>query len=104
MSDFNHKEASEQIAKIYGVDVRTFNAGTNGSAGTTLITQDIGEMMRLANRNGICYSISLHDVTAYRETNQAGEPVNEVVECITNDPIEATCVAIAKALIKKGGE
>ena len=96
---FCHKTASEQIARIYGVDAFI---GFNGFSWDCYITQDLGALMELAIRNEFDIDTSENAtlVVGTEEELIAFEKVKDH----NNDPIEATRVAISKALIKKGGE
>lgn len=104
-SSFNHKEASEQIAKIYGIYIIKSDL-----LGNKYITKDLGILMELAIRDGIKVFYDPDNATA--EASYLTIDGGYVEEHISfaqsnahnNDPIEATRVAIAKALIKKGGK
>ena len=110
MTKFSHKEASEQIARIYGVNIKleeltgcefnTFTLKVTYQTITKYITQDLGALMELAIRN----FIMVDPIKTHAVVGDAVILVEEAYADHNNDPIEATRVAIAKALIKKGGE
>lgn len=101
---FSHKQASEQIARIYGVenayDVSRRTLTDRGYIWVSkyiYITQDLGALMELAIRNFIMVDpckdyVSVGDAAILQEEQHSDH---------NNDPIEATRVSIAKALIKK---
>ena len=114
MTDFNHEEASKQIARIYSTEIQ-FNLAKRVTADgeyfwaceCKYITQDLGALMELAIRN----EISVHPFiyagtieTVYNVDGLGAIFITEYISNYNNDPIESTCVAIAKALIKKCGE
>lgn len=107
---FSHKEASEQIARIYGVDIEVWIVDKFSlcaqKADVCFFTQDIGALMSLAIMNDIIvHPNNVHKfVRASRITLVEIFESKEYYEDHNNDPIEATRVAIAKALIKKGGK
>ena len=104
---FNHKEASEKIARIYGVEDAIYDGQLN-DVFKHYITQDIGALMELAIRNGIDVEQfeGLVDFVraTFKDEFTEKHTEFEYYKNHNNDPIEATRVAIAKALIKKGGD
>lgn len=115
----NHKELSEQIARVYS-EVRSVIETAkkfvdNGHYAwiyeKKYITKDIGEMMRLAIENGIDveqhkYSANQYSIALPRY--KEGQRISEAGLCYytdyNNDQVEATCIAIARVLIKLKGE
>ncbi len=99
----NHKELSEQIARLYGIDAEIKVAEPTRYGPYTIvdrhITQNIGAMMRLAIENNIDVLQSKMFGYVIESTRNLGD-VEENYADHNNDPVEATCVAIAKALIK----
>ena len=107
MTKFNHKKASEQIARIYGIAARIINNDEDMNH-PKYFTQDLGTLTGLAVRNGIGYLV-LEDCIAasYAYENEqviGSKYIEEYYKDHSNDPEAALCVAFAKALIKKGGE
>lgn len=105
MTDFNHKTASEQIARIYGVDVKSYecvglNVADQPMLNHIYITQNLGALMSLAIRNGIGVVPDNFRVEAFGTDI---DPAKEYLADHSNDPEAALCVAFAKALIEKGG-
>lgn len=104
---FCHKTASEQIARIYGVDDviwvvtrQDIKKQNEVPIFVRYITQDLGSLMELAIRNlFIIYCASTRVVIRIDSSLLEEDYADH-----NNDPIEATRVAIAQALIKKGGE
>lgn len=107
----NHKELSEQIANLYNTNEQTWVLDDSQDyaprADLKYITQDIGEMMRLAIENGIDveqhkYSANQYSIALPRY--KEGQRIIEAGLCYytdyNNDPVESTCVAIARVLIK----
>lgn len=108
---FNHKEASELIAEFYDISAYVYFVNQDNNPyllDNHYITQDLGVLMELAIRNHIPVDYDYPKEATICEwiTFKPEWKKDRVVEQYAdhnNDPIEATRVAIAKALIKKGG-
>lgn len=111
MTKFNHKKASEQIARIYDIGASVYFVNQDNKPyllDDYFITQDLGTLTGLAVRNGIGYLV-LEDCIAasYAYENEqviGSKYIEEYYKDHSNDPEAALCVAFAKALIKKGVE
>ena len=92
MTKFSHKEASEQIASIYGIYIIKSDL-----LGNKYITKDLGALMELAIRNNfIIYCANTRVIIRFDSSLLEEDYIDH-----NNNPIEATRVAIAKALITK---
>lgn len=107
MKTVNHKELSEKIAEMCGVDAKIIFFATDTNAGWRYITQDIGTMATLAIMNCIGFIPSKDDVKIYLPRAE----MDDLNDCFyvpyadhDNDPVAATCAAIAYALLKKESE
>lgn len=101
----NHKELSEQIARLYWVVswVEEFDY-TGECVPKRHITQDIGAMMRLAIENDLCVmpDSKKNYVEVYLLKDNECTLYDGLIENYADheSPEIASCVAIANALIK----
>lgn len=97
----NHKELSQKVSALYSVpDYLDYNGHDY-----YYITQDIDTMMRLA----VEHDIEVLNDAAYRgkvcRFYRSGAFITTYEDYVnTSSKVEATCVAIAKALIKLKSE
>lgn len=96
---FDHKEASEKLHELYGCGIYTEYINERDGE---FITQDIGELMKLAIENDVQV---LYGGSGKEEAVYCQDPMETYI-CIeryydhNNDKVEATCAAITQALIK----
>jgi hypothetical protein len=98
MTQFDHKKASELIGSLYGKSPYSIVSAVSDT--NIFITQDSGTMAELAWENYV--SVEPDDVCVVTHVMNA-RGLDEMVFYKDHPSIaEATRVAIAKALIKKG--
>jgi hypothetical protein len=95
---FDHKELSEKLVELgYATKAYELNDDYSGT-NRVFLTQDIGKMATLAIENSVdlSFDVNILYVIAWTEKNRA--------KCYyadhNNDKVEATCIAIAKAVAK----